>query len=156
MLKFEGAPKVSEQFNNQALTMNTASLTPGDISENFSATKVMSILAVACGHYFPATPLWVMSEVALVIFAFSSGYFTALRYAERPEFGRFWRAKLLRLGAPLLVINVFLTILFLAIQRPGVFNLYTPLSLIGLSGVYDWLGIHNQSAFGNGLWFSLC
>lgn len=113
----------------------------------------MAILAVACGHYFPKTPLWVIAEVALVIFAFSSGYFTALRYAGHYDFGGFWRSKMSRLGVPLLVINVFLVILFIVVQRPGILSLHTPLALVGMSGLYDWLGIHNQSAFGNGLWF---
>lgn len=123
------------------------------ISRNFAAAKVAAILAVAAAHYFPDSLAWVAAEIALILFAFSSGYFTARRYPEGPRFGPFWRAKLLRLGAPLLVIDLFLCALFLAIGRPGVVSGHTPLALFGLSGFYDWIGVHNQSAFGNGLWF---
>lgn len=124
------------------------------ISENFTVAKLLAILLVATGHYFDGTVLWVPVTIALFVFAFSSGYFTAQRHVASQSFGAFWHAKFIRLAPPLIVINLFLLALF-AVEgdTTGLATPHTALALFGLSGVLDWLGIRNQSPYGNGLWF---
>ncbi len=131
----------------------SASIEPAQISENFSIAKLLSILMVATGHYFEGTILWVPVTVGLFIFAFSSGYFSANRYDEKIKWRNFWGNKVRRLLPSLMVVNLFLLALFLVEARNGLLTFHTLLAWFGLSGILDWLGIHNQSPFGNGLWF---
>lgn len=127
---------------------------PADfVSSNFATAKAWSILIVAVGHFLPDTPMWVLAQLALFVFAFASAFFTSTRYPEVQSIGSFWHKKIVRLGIPLLVINTFLLLVFLAKGTPGIVSLHTPLALVGLSGLYDWLGVRNQSPFGYGLWF---
>ena len=122
-------------------------------SSNFQIAKVLGILTVATAHYFPDTMLWVPSSVALFIFGFSSAYFTHLKYNQQFSAVPYWTNKFSRLGYSLLVINAFLLVVsFLASSRT-IFVWQTPLHLVGLSGLLDWLHIANTSPLGNGMWF---
>lgn len=125
---------------------------PEQISENFSIAKLLAILMVATGHYFGSI-LWVPVTIGLFVFAFSSGYFSAKRYCGKIDWRSFWANKIKRLAPPLLVVNLFLLLLFLIEGKSGLLTFHTALAWLGLSGFLDWLGIHNQSPFGNGLWF---
>ncbi|WP_031595284.1 acyltransferase family protein [Ferrovum myxofaciens] len=125
---------------------------PDDISYNFSVTKVMCILMVATAHYFGGL-LWIPTTVALFVFAFSSGYFSASKYHGDFSISRFWKAKLIRLGYSLVVTNCFLLLLFLIQAKSKIFSWDTLLSMVGLNAILSWFGIHNHSPFGNGLWF---
>ncbi|MBW8028492.1 MAG: acyltransferase family protein [Ferrovum sp.] len=124
-----------------------------DISYNFSAAKVLSILMVATAHYFTGTLLWIPTTVALFVFAFSSGYFSASKYYGNFSKSKFWKAKLTRLGYSLAVTNCFLLLLFLIQAKSGIFSSDTLLGIVGLNAILPWLGFHNHSPFGNGLWF---
>ncbi|MFT4174285.1 MAG: hypothetical protein QM639_17100 [Rhodocyclaceae bacterium] len=123
------------------------------VSENFRYAKLLAILLVATGHFFEGSLLWLPVTVGLFVFAFSSAYFTAQRYGAHRLGGAFWAAKVQRLLPALLVIDLFLLAIFIGQDRDGILSLHSLLGALGLSGLLDWLGIHNRSPFGNGLWF---
>lgn len=129
------------------------SISRTQISDNFTLAKFLSIVLVSTGHYFHGTLLWVPVTVGLFIFAFASGYFTSLKHTLEMPLGKFWLAKLKRLGPPLIVINLFLGTLFLFQDREGIWHLHALLGITGLTGLLNWFGIPNQSPFGAGLWF---
>lgn len=126
---------------------------PEQVSENFAVAKLFSILLVATGHYFEGSILWVPVSVALFVFAFSSGYFTAGRYKSEFKISSFFLEKVRRLFPSLFAINAFLFLVFLWEGRPNIVHPHAFVSMIGLVGFLDWLGIANASPFGNGLWF---
>lgn len=123
-----------------------------DISYNFSVAKVLSILMVATGHYFGGL-LWIPTTIALFVFAFSSGYFSSLKYTGNFSVKQFWLAKVSRLGFSLLFINLFLLLLFLFQGKGNIFSLDSIIGMAGLSSILNWLNIPYKSPFGNGLWF---
>lgn len=123
------------------------------ISDNFTLAKFLAIILVSTGHYFDGSLLWVPVTVGLFVFAFASGYFTAIKQQTSVPLKAFWLAKLKRLGPPLIVINLFLGALFLLQGREGIWHPHTLLGMSGLTGLLNWLGIPNQSPFGAGLWF---
>ena len=122
-------------------------------SFNFQIAKVLGILIVATAHFFPDTMLWVPSSVALFIFGFSSAYFTHLKYSQHFDAFPYWTNKVIRLGYPLLVINVFLLVVSSIVSSRTIWVWQTPLHIVGLSGLLDWLHIDNASPLGNGMWF---
>jgi hypothetical protein len=129
-----------------------------DISYNFKVAKVLSILVVTLYHYVDIEELelvlWIPTAFALFIFAFSSGFFTSLKYQYPFSIKKFWSAKVVRLLYPIFVIDIFLFILFLLQQRTGIFTWQTLLSIIGLNGFFGWfINVPNPSPFGAGLWF---
>ncbi|WP_297480428.1 hypothetical protein [Ferrovum sp.] len=123
-----------------------------DISYNFSVAKVLSILMVATGHYFGGI-LWVPTTVALFVFAFSSGYFSALKYTGNFSVKKFWIAKVVRLGFSLIFINFFLLLLFIFQRKNNIFSWDSVLGMAGLGSIFTWLGLPYKSPFGSGLWF---
>lgn len=124
-----------------------------DISWNYTALKAASILMVVTGHYFGSW-LWVPTSVALFIFAFASGFFTARRYRQRFDFGAFWTAKIGRLMIPLLIIHLFLSALLWFRNPQSLWQAESLLAFVGLSGLLDWLGDgKNASGLGAGMWF---
>jgi hypothetical protein len=123
------------------------------VSRNFETAKVAAILAVTCGHFLPYASLWVVASIALCLFGFTSGYFTALIYGASPEPLTFVRNKLQRLGPDLLAINLLLLALFLLQGRPDIFSWQSLLGVLGLSGWLNWLYLPNPSPFGAGLWY---
>lgn len=123
-----------------------------DVSLNFSVAKVIAIFTVVAGHWFTGTILWIPVTFGLFVFAFSSAYFTSRIYGVNIDRTRFWKKKLERLGLRFWVILAFLAIL-LAFEGRAIFHWHTLLHFAGLSGVLNWFGIPNQSAFGAGLWF---
>lgn len=126
---------------------------PADISYNFSASKVLAILLVVTAHYFSGNLLYIPTTVALFVFAFSSGYFSILKYHGDFSIGKFWKAKLTRLGYSLAVTNGFLLLLFLFQKRTEIFSWDTLLGIFGFNVILPWIGLRYHSPFGNGLWF---
>ncbi|MDB5823277.1 MAG: hypothetical protein JWR21_1981 [Herminiimonas sp.] len=125
---------------------------PSTASLNFSAAKVFAIFAVAAGHWFVGTPLWILATFGLFVFAFSSAYFTAEIYGVSVDKKRFWHRKFERLGIRYWMILTFLSILLLA-EGKSVFNWHSLVHFLGLSGVLNWLELPNHSPLGAGLWF---
>lgn len=125
-----------------------------NISNNFHIVKVLSIVAVISGHYFREfTFLWVPVAIGLLIFSYSSGFFTWLKYNEHYDKKAFWMQKVERLGLNLAVINIFLLILFLIQGKPEVMTWHTIVNMLGLTGFLNWFHISNTSPFGAGMWF---
>jgi hypothetical protein len=123
-----------------------------DTSLNYSVAKVIAIFTVAAGHWFTNGLLWVPVTFGLIIFAFSSAYFTTKIYGARIDRARFWRNKLKRLGLRYWVILGFLTVV-VALKGKTVLHWHTLVHFLGLSGVINWMGVPNRSGLGAGLWF---
>lgn len=122
------------------------------ISNNYNLVKQVSIIVVVAGHYFGGL-MWIPTTIALFVFGFSSGYFTEKKYSFPEKYIAFWKPKLVRIGVSLLFIDLFLFLLFLFQQKPGIWTWQTVLSMTGLSGFLTWFHLGNPSPFGNGLWF---
>jgi len=125
-----------------------------NISNNFNMAKVLSIFTVVLGHsHLLPVNIWVTVTIGLLVFSFSSGYFTSLKYNGDFSKKEFWLKKAKRLGVNLIVINVFLLILFLIQGRSGIWTWHTIVNMLGLNGFLNWFYIQNLSPFGAGLWF---
>ncbi|WP_137936632.1 acyltransferase family protein [Chitinivorax sp. B] len=124
-----------------------------DVSRNFESAKVLAILIVASGHFFPASAYWVVVSVALCMFGFASGYFTAEIYGSNPAPWPFIRNKLIRLGPDLLAINLVLLVLFLFKEEDGIATWQSLVGILGLTGFLNWFHLPNPSPFGGGLWY---
>lgn len=122
------------------------------ISLNFSVAKVIAILTVTTGHWYAGTLLWIPVTFGLIVFAFSSGYFTAAIYGPDVQRRQFWSKKLQRLGLRYWLILVFLTIV-IALKGKTVMHWHSAVHFAGLSGVLNWAGIPSESGLGLGLWF---
>lgn len=142
---------IKRYSNAQRVTTNDNAIDK-DISRNFSFAKVVAIYTVVLGHWFSGTILWIPVTVGLFIFAFSSAYFTAIKYPDNMDLGYFWIQKLKRLGISLIVILIFLSCLLIS-KGSVVYHWHTVVHFFGLSGFLNWFSIPNQSALGNGLWF---
>ena len=118
-------------------------LSQQQISENFSVAKLVLILLVATGHYFDGSILWVPVSIALFVFAFSSGYFTAYRYRGTFKISSFFLGKARRLLPSLIAINGFLLLLFIWEGRENIAHTHTFFSAFGLVGFLDWFGVKN-------------
>lgn len=133
-------------------------MSASSISFNFAVAKVLAILLVVTAHFFSPSPLWIGASIALFVFGFSSAYFTQLKYQPQLNTGQFWHAKLIRLGWPLLVMNSFLLLVFIARGDSPLWDWQTPFHWLGLTGWFNWLGLIwpalvNHSPWGAGLWF---
>ena len=124
-----------------------------DVSRNFETAKVVAILVVACGHFLPPSSFWVVVSVALCLFSFTSGYFTAVIYGDKPDSIRFVRNKLTRLGPDMIAINLLLLALFLVQDKANIVSWQSLLGILGLTGWLNWLHLPNPSPFGAGLWY---
>ncbi|MDX9785235.1 MAG: acyltransferase family protein [Desulfobacterales bacterium] len=125
-----------------------------NISRNFSVLKLFSILMVFCGHFFHEIPiLWIPVTVGLLIFSFSSGLFTSVKYTGAYSIKKFWTNKLKRLGASFCVINAVLFLLFMVQNKQGLWSWHTLINILGLNGLLNWFYINNISPFGRGMWF---
>jgi len=123
-------------------------------SRIFKLLKVLSIFMVMVGHFFKEYDLlWVPVTVGLLIFSFSSGYFTALKYTGDFSWKNYWKKKIERLGMSLLVVNFALFILFLIQGRPGIWSWYSLVNIAGFNGFLNWFRIPDPSPFGAGMWF---
>lgn len=122
-------------------------------SFNFAVAKVLAILLVVSGHFFDGTLLWIPVTVGLFVFAFSSAYFTTMKYAGDARQRSFWANKIGRLFIPFWITQGFLLLLFLVTDREGIWTWQTAVHWLGQSGWLNWLGIANASPFGAGLWF---
>jgi len=122
-------------------------------SFNFSVFKVLSILGVALSHW-PISmdvPTWIPGNIGLVIFAFSSGMFTARIYGVEVDVRKFWRKKIERLAVRYWFLLAFVTAILLA-EGKTVFHWHSLVHVFGLSGFLNLFG-HSASALGAGLWF---
>ena len=129
------------------------------INENasrvFDTLKLCSIWLVFLGHFFEAMiPLiWIPVTTALIVFSFSSGYFTSLKYNDYFDIKVFWKKKFQRLGVNLMIINCFLFFVFVLQDKPGIWTWQSAINFLGLNGFLNWLNIENPSPFGKGMWF---
>lgn len=131
---------------------NSSNVLDARVSLNFSVAKVAAIFTVLLGHWFSPSILWIPVTIGLLIFAFSSGYFTARRYGPDLDIRRFWKRKLERLGMRYWILLAFLSVV-VTIRGGTLLHWHTLVHLFGLSGVLNWLDIHNRSGLGAGLWF---
>jgi hypothetical protein len=123
------------------------------VSFNFSVFKVLAILGVALSHWPVSAdlPTWIPGNIGLVIFAFSSGMFTARIYGVEVDVARFWRKKIERLLVRYWFLLACLSVLLLAEGRT-VFHWHSLVHVFGLSGVLNLFGA-SGSSLGAGLWF---
>ena len=106
--------------------------------------KVLSIFTVVLGHsHLLPVNIWVTVTIGLLVFSFSSGYFTSLKYNGDFSKKEFWLKNGKRLGVNLIVINVFLLILFLIQGRSGIWTWHTIVNMLGLNGFLNWFYIQN-------------
>ncbi|NNG24231.1 acyltransferase family protein [Telluria aromaticivorans] len=122
------------------------------VSVNYSLAKVVAILTVTAGHWFTGTILWIPVTFGLMVFAFSSGYFTSAHYGPRVDRQRFWRKKLERLGLRYWILLGFIAAL-VALKGGTVAHWHSLVHLFGLSGVLNWANVSSASGMGAGLWF---
>ena len=124
-------------------------------SRVFEILKFGSICLVFFGHFIgDIIPLiYIPVTTALIVFSFSSGYFTNLKYKNSFNLQIFWKKKVQRLGTKLMVINCFLLSVFVFQNKSGVWTWQTIVHFLGLTGILNWLHISNPSPFGRGLWF---
>ncbi len=97
--------------------------------------------------------IWIPVTTALIVFSFSSGYFTHLKYQDRFDLKIFWKKKFQRLGVKLMVINCFLLLVFILQNKSGIWTWQTIINCIGMNGLLNWFHIPNVSPFGRGMWF---
>lgn len=110
---------------------------------------------VLFGDYFgQSLPLaWVPTTVGLLIFGFSSGFFTVIKYQSPFSKKAFWQQKARRLGINFLTINLILLILFIYKGSPGLVSWHTLVNLLGLNRFLNWFHIKNINPYGSGMWF---
>ncbi len=124
------------------------------ISRNFTALKSISILVIVAAHFYGDIHiLWVPAALGLFIFAYSSAYFTSLKYGHSYDLKKYLLKKIYRIGINLLTINIFLFCLFSLQGKDNIWNMKTLLSFFGLTGLLDWLRIYIDGPFGAGMWF---
>ncbi len=131
---------------------NSSNALDAGVSRNFSIAKVAAIFTVLLGHWFSPSILWIPVTIGLFIFAFSSGYFTARIYGPELDIRRFWQRKLERLGIRYWIVLAFLAVVVM-LRGGTLLHSHTLVHLFGLSGVLNWLDVHNRSGLGAGLWF---
>lgn len=123
-------------------------------SRLFNMLKVLSIFMVVTGHFFKEFELlWVPVTVGLLIFSFSSGYFTSMKYKGHFSKKEYWKKKANRLGIHLVIINSVLLILFTIQGRENIISWHSLVNMIGMNGFLNWFGINNTSPFGAGMWY---
>jgi len=123
-------------------------------SQTFHVLKFCSILMVIFGHFFGEIALsWVPVTVGLIIFSFSSGMFTSMKYDGAFEIKKFWKNKFRRLGVNLLVIDIILLVLFIYKGEKNIWTFHSFINAVGLNGFLNWLHITSVSPFGKGMWF---
>ena len=131
----------------------TSSTDQASISFNFSVFKVLSILCVATSHWpsMETLPMWIPTSIGLVIFSFSSGFFTTRIYGVDVDVRAFWRKKVERLAVRYWFLLACLSVLLLA-EGKTVFHWHSLVHVFGLSGFLNLAG-PSASALGAGLWF---
>jgi len=111
-------------------------------SQTFHVLKFCSILMVIFGHFFGEIALsWVPVTVGLIIFSFSSGMFTSMKYDGAFEIKKFWKNKFRRLGVNLLVIDIILLVLFIYKGEKNIWTFHSFINAVGLNGFLNWLHI---------------
>lgn len=131
-----------------------------NISKNFHVLKFFAILMVFFGHFTGEFRedsgldlFWVPVTVGLIIFSFSSGYFTAIKYTGNFGKKEYYFNKLKRLSPNLLVIYVILFFLFILQGQEGLWSWHTLVNILGLNGFLQWFSIENVSPYGKAMWF---
>ena len=123
-------------------------------STNYQTAKVASIFMVVFGHFYDGLELlWVPVTVGLLVFSFSSGFFTAEKYKQGFSKKVFWIKKIQRIGITLFFADLFLLILFIVGQKPNLMTWQSLISALGLTGFLNWFHIPNTTPYGAGLWF---
>lgn len=146
------SPSLVEPLVEQAAAATVAPAITPAASRNFSFAKVVAILTVMTGHWFTGTILWIPVTFGLLVFAFSSGYFTSAIYGTKVQHRHFWRKKLERLGLRYWVVLAFIVVVG-SVSGKTVWHWHSLVHLAGLSGVLNWISVDNKSMLGNGLWF---
>ncbi|MFN3789581.1 acyltransferase family protein [Massilia sp.] len=146
------SPTLVESNESDVVKPVAASAITPSLSRNFSFAKVMAILTVVTGHWYTGTILWIPVTFGLLVFAFSSVYFTSAIYGERVDRERFWRKKIERLGLRFWVVMLFIVVLE-GMRGNTIWHWHSLVHLAGLSGVLNWMHVKNESVLGNGLWF---
>lgn len=127
---------------------------PIKVSRNFQTLKILSIFAVVTGHYFKNLEvLWAPVTLGLFVFAYSSAYFTTIKYGEKFDKRQYWLNKVSRVLTELVITNIFLLILLVFQGEKGIFCWQTIVNFFGLTGFLNWFRIENPSPLGKGLWF---
>ena len=121
-------------------------------SFNYSFAKVIAILTVTAGHWFTGSILWIPVTFGLMVFAFSSGYFTAALYGPHVDRPRFWHKKLERLALRYWILLAFIAVV-VVLKGGSVGHWHSLLHVFGLSGVLNWVNVPSASGLGAGLWF---
>jgi hypothetical protein len=124
-------------------------------SRVFDILKFGSICLVFFGHFFAnQIPLiWIPVTTALLVFSFSSGYFTHLKYKDHLDVKAFWKNKFHRMGIKLFIINGFLLLVFIFQGKTDIWTWQSLVNMAGLTGILNWFHIPNTSPFGRGFWF---
>lgn len=122
------------------------------VSANYSLAKVIAIMTVTAGHWFTGSILWIPVTFGLMVFAFSSGYFTSALYGPHVDRPRFWRKKLERLGLRYWILLGFIAVV-VVLKGGTVGHWHSLVHLFGLSGVLNWVNVSSASGLGAGLWF---
>ena len=108
------------------------------ISQNFTVVKFFSILLVVLGHFPKHFNIWVVVTIGLLVFSYSSGFFTFIKYNGDFDKKLFLMKKVERLAINLAVIDIFLLILFLLRGETGIWTWQTIVNVIGLNGFLNW------------------
>lgn len=123
------------------------------ISQNFTVVKFFSILLVVLGHSPKPFNIWVVVTIGLLVFSYSSGFFTFIKYNGDFDKKLFLMKKVERLAINLAVIDIFLLILFLFRGETGIWTWQTLVNVLGLNGFLNWFRMPNPSPYGGGMWF---
>lgn len=123
-------------------------------SDNFAFFKAISIAFVILGHYYKdVSIIWVPVAFGLMIFSYSSAYFTSLKYKEGFSLREYWIQKANRLGINLLIINLFMGLYCLLSGCIELWSWQTPINFFAMTGFLEWLDLPVSNAFTGGRWF---
>lgn len=131
------------------------------ISSSARVFKPIAIFCIAFGHFYDVSKIhigvldywWNISSIALIYFTISSAYFTGIKYNDNLEVKKYIVNKVYRIGIKLVLANLFISLLSIARGRDGIFNAYSIVHFLGLSGFLNWFNIPNHSRLGAGMWF---
>lgn len=123
-------------------------------SETYTTLKVLFIFIVVAGHYFKeVTLIWVPVAIGLMFFAYTSAFFTTLKYNGLFSKKVYWLQKICRIGVNLLIINLFTGLLCIFLKT-DIWSWQAPIHFLGLTGFLEWLHVVPISnPFGGGRWF---
>lgn len=125
-----------------------------NVSSNFNSLRALSLSFILLGHYFKdISGLWVFASYGLMVFSYSSSFFTTQKYTVPFNVKKFFIKKFDRLCINLLVINMFAGILNYFINDNIIWDWQAPFHFFGLSALIEWTKIPLNNPFGGGRWF---